>query len=182
MRQTTPDRRRKENKIGKSAKRTLTPKQLHFCRCVASGMELVAAYREAYDTTGKPITQYSSASTLYRDPLIRARIDQLIAAKELAVARSAVSDRERVTSFLREMMEQGTPHDMARLRAAELLGKSAGLFTDQIKISRAESSEDVKEKLIAKLARLSASMVPDATDNIVDNVDDVDASGDDDDE
>jgi hypothetical protein len=144
------DRRFKENKTGN--KRTLTPKQSHFARCVAQGMSLADAYREAYDTNAKPQTIYTSATALNKDPMIRDRIDKIIAAKDLAVVRNAVHDREKVRAFLRDMMETAEPKDSAKLRAAELLGKSSGLFIDHVSsVEKGDSAEEVKQQIIQKL-------------------------------
>ncbi len=58
----------------------LTPKQLHFARCVASGMSQAAAYREAYDVKegSKAESQQGSASKLMSNPLVRARVEAII--------------------------------------------------------------------------------------------------------
>ncbi len=65
------------------AARDMTPKQLHFCRCVASGMTQADAYREAYEpsdsTTAASI--HTLASRLMGQVEIRSRVDTLIAAK-----------------------------------------------------------------------------------------------------
>ena len=110
----------------------LTPKKLHFARCVASGMSQSDAYREAFDV--RPLTTAESvhqqASRLMSDSNVASRVNQLIAAREKSVAAKAVSDRERVVVALRRWMEEAEPSDTNKLKAAQLLGQSAGLFTD----------------------------------------------------
>ena len=115
----------------------LTPKQLHFARCIASGMTQSDGYREAYAV--RPLTTqesiHSSASRLMADVKVSARVRHLIGLREQAVVASAVTDRERVLSKLRGWMDNAEPTDSVRLRAAELLGKSANLFATEVSVS-----------------------------------------------
>lgn len=130
----------------------LTAKQQHFCRCVASGMSQAAAYREAFDCseTSKPETQQANASRLMADSRVRSRVEYLIRQKEAGMAASAASDRERVLSKLRHMLEHAEAGDSNKLRAAELLGKTVGLFRDVVETSDSRSSSD----LLSDLERL----------------------------
>jgi hypothetical protein len=127
----------------------LTPKQLHFARCVAGGMSQAAAYREAYGCkpNSKPETQQANASRLMSDSRVRARVDAIIRQKEAGIAASAVSDRERVLSKLRHLLDNAEPADTAKLRAAELLGKSVGLFRDVVETSTNKTSSDLLSDL-----------------------------------
>lgn len=140
------------------AARDMTPKQLHFCRCVASGMTQADAYREAYEpsdsTTAASI--HTLASRLMGQVEIRSRVDTLIAARERAVAASALSDRDKVLSKLRGWMDSAEPTDSTKLRAAELLGKAAGLFTSEINVTTKErDASEVAAELAQRLAGLS---------------------------
>jgi|ETNvirnome_2_130_1030620.scaffolds.fasta_scaffold42896_2 hypothetical protein len=117
-------------------KTTLTPKQRHFARCVAGGMTQADAYREAYNP--KPSTTAASIHTLASRVAgrveVRSRIEALVAARERAVAASAVTDRQKVTAHLRDALAGGET-DQLRLRAAELLGRSAGLFATEMTLN-----------------------------------------------
>ena len=66
------------------ATKQLTPKMLHFTRCVAGGMTQADAYREAYEpsdsTTAASI--HTLASRLMGRVEIRSRVDALIVARE----------------------------------------------------------------------------------------------------
>ena len=140
------------------AARDMTPKQLHFCRCVASGMTQADAYREAYEpsdsTTAASI--HTLASRLMGQVEIRSRVGTLIAARERAVAASALSDRDKVLSKLRGWMDSAEPTDSTKLRAAELLGKAAGLFTSEINVTTEErDASEVAAELAQRLAGLS---------------------------
>lgn len=131
----------------------LTPKQLHFARCVAAGMTQTEAYVEAYDckSDSKRATAASEGHRLAVNPKIAARIKRLIAARERAIADSALHDRDRVLSKLRTIMAsgEGGPAEASQLRAAELLGKSVGLFRDVIEQAEPEQTP---EQIAAELA------------------------------
>ena len=134
----------------------LTSKQLHFCRCVPDGQSQAQAYREAYNVseTTKPATTHEAASRLMRVPEIRARVEYLIRQKEAGLVASAVSDREKVLSKLRHLLDHAEPSDSAKLRAAELLGKSVGLFKDVVESTVTDRSSD---DLLSDLERLLES-------------------------
>ena len=92
----------------------LTPKELHFCRCVASGMTQGAAYREAFDCQAGSLskTQKESASRLMSKPAIRVRVDVLI----------ALSDGELVLTKLEQFIDHPelSPEKQVALRAVDL--------------------------------------------------------------
>ena len=133
----------------------LTPKQLHFCRAVISGCTLSDAYRESYNTSNmKPASIHREASVLMTNPMIAQRIERLQKQKDRAVVASSLSDRERVLSKLREFMESAQPSDSAKIRAAELLGKSIGLFKEvQVKEPQ-RSVDELTAELQERLAAL----------------------------
>ncbi len=138
----------------------LTAKQMHFARCVASGMPQAEAYREAYDVTaeGKTATHREAASRLMARADIKARVDALIAQRERSILASSLSDRERVLSKLRQWTDSAQPADGNKIRAAELLGKSVGLFRDVIETSESRSSDE----LLAELEAMIESVADDA--------------------
>jgi len=144
-------------------KKELTPKQLHFARCVASGMTQSDGYREAY-TVRQSTTQesvHSSASRLMADAKVSARVQHLIGMRERAVAASAVTDRERVLSKLRGWMDEAEPSDSVKVRAAELLGKSANLFATDINVNdQRKSSEGLAAEIEAMLLAANESAEP----------------------
>ena len=137
------------------APKKLTPKRALFARCVASGMTQADAYREAYDP--KPSTTNASIHTLASrvagEVEVRARIEALLAARERALLVSAVSDRQKVTQHLRDALAGGET-DPLRLRAAELLGRSAGLFVTEMNVNTS-NQRDPAEVAAAIQQRLS---------------------------
>ena len=136
----------------------LTPKQLHFARCVANGMPQAKAYREAYDCKPDALkeTQQQAASRLMANPMVRARVDYLIRQKEAGLAASAASDRERVLSKLRHMLDNAEPSDGNKLRACELLGKSVGLFKDVVETQQSTTAEDLIGELEAMIESIGS--------------------------
>ena len=138
----------------------LTPKQMHFCRCVAAGMSQAAAYREAFDVTadGKSATPREAASRLMARADIKARVDALVAQRERSILASSLSDRERVLSKLRAWTDTAEQGDSNKIRAAELLGKSVGLFRDVVETSESRSSDELLSDLEAMLEQVADDM------------------------
>jgi len=135
----------------------LTPKQAHFARCVASGQTQADAYREAYDPSGSTTAKsiHTLASRVAAKAEVRSRIEALLAARERAVAASAVSDRDRVLRRLRQWMDDAEPADSIKLRAAELLGRSAGLFVAEMNVHTSNQQRDPTEVAAAIQQRLT---------------------------
>ena len=137
------------------ALKKLTPKRALFARCVASGMTQADAYREAYDpkdsTTAASI--HTLASRVAGKVEVRARVEVLLAARERALVASAVTDRQKVTEHLRDALAGGET-DQFRLRAAELLGRSAGLFVTEMNVNTS-NQRDPAEVAAAIQQRLS---------------------------
>ena len=66
-----------------------------------------------------------------------------------------IATREEVLQTLTAYMHSGAPRDSVRLRAAELMGKHYGLFTDRIEaVVPARSSEEISAALEEKLTSL----------------------------
>ena len=149
------------------AEKKLTPKQLHFARCIAGGMTQSDGYREAY-TVRDSTTQesvHSSASRLMADVKVSARVRHLIGLREQAVVASAVTDRERVLSKLRGWMDDAEPTDSVRLRAAELLGKSANLFATEVTVADQRDSTNVAAEIEAMLLAANVAAVDPSDDD-----------------
>lgn len=136
----------------------LTSKQLHFARCVASGMSQADAYREAYDVgeNTKASTCHEKASRLMAEAKIRARVEALVQVREKAILRSAVADREAVLAKLRDWLDSATKDDLAKIRAAELLGKSVGLFKDVVETAPARTVAELEAELEERLKLMTS--------------------------
>jgi len=82
-------------------------------------------------------------------------VQQLRASNEVAERAAALSDRDRVLERLRAWMDHAEATDGNKIRAAELLGKSVGLFKDVTISSDSErSSNEVAAEIEQRLERL----------------------------
>ena len=69
-----------------------------------------------------------------------------------AAIQERIASREEVLQTLTGYMHSGEPGDSVKLRAAELMGKHYGLFTDRIEaVKPPRSSEEIQLELEAKL-------------------------------
>lgn len=147
---------RKTRQKGAPLYQGLTEKQEAFCRAVISGRNLSDAYRGAYDCQNMADkTIHECASRLFIDPKVSARIRVLSGQLEEKRRMLAASDAEFALETLRRMAEKADT-DSARIRAAELLAKAAGVFTEQVEIDdkRDRTEADIEAAIRAKLARL----------------------------
>jgi hypothetical protein len=161
------------------ARKKLTPKMLAFCDCVAlEGMNLSAAYRDAYDAEKMSAAAVNTeASLLASNPAITKRIETLRERKVRSLVCSSVSDADLVLQKLRDWVDTATPVDSNRIRAAELLGKSANLFAGSEVVIVDRSPEEIAEELRQRLesalsAELSADDEPTSSDDLNDLPDD----------
>jgi len=139
----------------------LTPKQQHFCRASASGCTMSDAYREAYSTSRmKPATIHREATRLMSNPTITTRIEVLNRAKDRAVVASVVSDRERVLTTLRKILDnaEGTSAENTMLRAADLLGKSVGLYKDVTETVVQQTPAEIQAELEEYIEKLNEGL------------------------
>lgn len=132
----------------------MTEKQKRFCDEYLIDLNGTRAYKAAYPSVKNDNTAAASASELLRNPKVRAFLDERL--KQLRSERTATAQEvmEYLTSVLRgessahvvvvEGMGDGyseakvidkLPDEKERLKAAELLGKRFGLFTDKVDVS-----------------------------------------------
>jgi len=122
-------------KGGASILTGLTDKQESFAVLVASGKNQTEAYRLSYDADRMAdATVWTEASLLLSNPKVAARLAVLNTEKENQRRMMAVSRAERVLQRLERLADSATTESV-KVRANELLGKTAGLFTDQVEIT-----------------------------------------------
>jgi len=94
------------------------------------------------------------------DPNITLMVQTIQKATERAVVASVVSDRERVLTKLRALLDNpdGTPAEQIMLRAADLLGKSAGLYKDVVETVVHRTTEEIESELDELLAKHGLSL------------------------
>lgn len=134
----------------------ITAKQLAFAEGVASGMTLSDAYRAAYDArlmTDKSI--WESACKMVNHVKVRTRLDQIAREREEARRMLATSDAASALETLRRMMAEADS-DATKVRAAELLAKSAGVFTERVEIEDKtdRSASEIEQAIADRLRRL----------------------------
>ena len=134
----------------------MTPKQHLFAREIVLGKSQADAYRTAYDTLRMNDNSIRrEASRLMDNPNVATTVAQLQQEADAAVVQERIATREEVLQTLTGYMHSGEPRDSVRLRAAELMGKHYGLFTERIEAVVPERSpEEITAELEEKLTSL----------------------------
>ena len=86
------------------------------------------------------------------NPKVATTVVELQQKADSAVVQERIASREEVLQTLTGYMHSGEPKDSVRLRAAEMMGKHYGLFTDRIEaVVPVRSAAEIQIKLEAKL-------------------------------
>lgn len=147
---------KKSNRSAPDILTGLTDKQSSFCDAVASGSSLSDAYRAAYDASGMTDkTVNEEACRLFASPKIAARMRQISEDKAQQLRMLASSDAAAAVAVFRQMMLKADT-DASKIRAAELLAKAAGVFTDKVEVTDKtdRSVSEIEQAIKDKLARL----------------------------
>ena len=133
----------------------MTPKQHQFAREVVLGKSQADAYRAAYNTLRMNDNSIRrEASRLMDNPNVATTVVELQHKADAAVVQERIASREEVLQTLTSYMHSGETRDSVRLRAAELMGKHYGLFTDRIEaVAPERSAEEIQIELEEKLSR-----------------------------
>jgi hypothetical protein len=136
-----------------SKERTLTTKQLRFAEALAMGDTKAGAYRKAYNTKGKPVTQSHTASRLSMSPHISAQVEAFKVAIEAQRYATPAALRALVIERLTAAALNPENKAAQQLRALELLGKvtEVAAFTERREIIKSESPADARDKLLQSL-------------------------------
>ena len=142
----------------------LTPKQQAFVDAIVRGK--IGSFKEAYATvydvaltkTGSvPKWVEVEASKLLANPKVALSIQTAMERRDGATVASSVKTREYVLEQLyKESI--GADSDASRIRALELLGKTVGIFTDQIEVKSHRSTEEIDRDLEEKIVQLLAAV------------------------
>ena len=134
----------------------MTPKQLQFAREVVLGKSQADAYRSTYNTLRMNDNSIRrEASRLMTNPKVATTVAKLQQEADAAVVQERIASREEVLQTLTGYMHSGEPGDSVKLRAAELMGKHYGLFTDRIEaVVPKRSAEEIQIELEEKLTSL----------------------------
>ena len=82
------------------------------------------------------------------NPKVATTVVELQQKADSAVVQERIASREEVLQTLTGYMHSGEPKDSVRLRAAEMMGKHYGLFTDRIEaVVPVRSAEESQRRL-----------------------------------
>ena len=151
--------------LGRGAARELTSAQKAFALEVAKGSTGAAAYRKAYNTRGKKLTQANEASRLKGRPDIAAEIEAYQLAIEGAKHRNPAALRELVIQSLVKVIIDPDAKPGQITAAAKVLGTvtEVAAFTERKEVRTITSSEDARAAIMAQLKQLSNASAEDAT-------------------
>jgi hypothetical protein len=151
--------------LGKSVTRELTPKQRAFAVEVAKGSSGAEAYRKAYKTRTKSLSQSNEASRLKARPDVAAEVAAYKAAIDAETYRTPAGLRSLIIqSLVQTIIDPDTP-PAVRVQAAKVAGQitEVGLYTERKEVRTITSSEDARAAIIEQLKQLTAADVQDVT-------------------
>lgn len=144
-----------------TGERGVTAKQQAFALLVAKGSTLSAAYRQAYDAEGMADNSVWNAASLLADvPKVAACITAEVERIERERPHDDAASRRLVREYLVSVLSDARQKTSDRTRAAELLGKVAGvsLFTTtEAKPSTKPTNQTEFDALFQQLAALVQS-------------------------
>jgi len=139
----------------------LTSKQRKFTEnIVLKGMNKTEAYRNAYDTQGKPNGQSVNANKLSNNTKVSLMINQLQASETIKHLILPTSLRALAIEKITELAIDDDISPRDRLKALELIGKftEVGLFEDRDQTATIVSnSDEVKQQLMDSLRKAIGS-------------------------
>lgn len=137
----------------RSKESRLTHKQRKFAEALALGETKAGAYRAAYNTHAKPVTQSQEGTRLAANPQIAAQVDAFRVALEAKKHATPEALRALVIDRLTQAALNPDIKPAQQLRALELLGKvtEVAAFTERREIIKTESAGTARERLINSL-------------------------------
>ena len=150
----------------------LTSKQHQFVEAYVAGKSASDADRSAYDALNMSATSINKeASRLIAKPQVSALIKELQKESKVATTQALIASKEEVLMRITRYMRAAEPGDSTRLRAAELMGKHYGLFTEVVTVEPApRTSAMIRAELIKRLEAISPQDTPSLGHNCVTTV------------
>ena len=150
-----PAKRKDGQVITAPKQRRLTEKQLAFVRAKISGLSNQDAYREAYpDDHSSSRVISANAYKLTRHPVIGQMLEDAWGETAEALTEDLAATKRYV---LRQLLalSKGAKQEGSRLKALELMGKAAGVFTPSADVEvAAPSADQLKRELSGHLKLL----------------------------
>ena len=134
-------------------KGTLTPKMKRFAEAVALGSTGADAYRKAYSDKGSVDTIGNNASRLKADARIKAEIERIERANELAALHSATGLRSIVISTLAEIATNPEEKAATRVQAVRSIGQLVGVdaFRETKRVEHVKDSGELRAQILEQL-------------------------------
>jgi hypothetical protein len=150
--------------LGKTVSRELTPKQRAFAVEVAKGSTGAEAYRKAYKTRTKSLSQSNEASRLKARPDVAAEVAAYKAAIDAETYRTPAGLRSLIIqSLVQTIIDPETP-PAVRVQAAKVAGQitEVGLYTERKEVRTITSSETARAQVLEQLRTLVQGSATDA--------------------
>lgn len=146
--------------------KALTAKQRKFAEAIALGKTKAGAYRDAYDSKGKPHTASRRGQELAQHGAIAAQVEALRLAQEAAKYATPQALRSLVIQQLTQHALDDTIAPAQRLKALELLGKvtEVAAFTERREVIKSTDSTTAKTTLLETLRAALRTTSTDVTD------------------
>jgi hypothetical protein len=151
--------------LGKTVSRELTGKQKAFALEVAKGSSGAEAYRRAYKTRTKSLSQSNEASRLKARPDVAAEVAAYKAALDAETYRTPAGLRSLIIqSLVQTIIDPETP-PAVRVQAAKVAGQitEVGLYTERKEVRTITSSETAKAQVLEQLRTLVKGSAIDVT-------------------
>jgi hypothetical protein len=134
-------------------KGTLTPKMKRFAEAVALGSTGADAYRKAYSDKGSVDTIGNNASRLKADTRIKAEIERIERANELAALHSAAGLKSIVISTLAEIATSVEEKGAVRVQAVRAIGQLVGVdaFRETKRVEHVKDSGEIRAQILDQL-------------------------------
>jgi hypothetical protein len=136
--------------------RTLTPKQSVFAQLVSEGKSYTESYRTAYNSKNMSDQAIRiEGSKLAKIPHVASEIDRLTDGRKTSKKVQTKIHKSWITERLKaEALSDDNPAS-TRVRALELLGKSAGLFDESATLTiENRTPQDIEDELRNKLGAI----------------------------
>lgn len=148
----------------------MTEKQMLFAEEYLKDLNATRAYKAVYKTIKNDVVAATNGNRLLRNAQIRAYIDKRLEAIHDEKTADAKEVIEYLTSVMRgesqsevlslcgsgrqEVIEKG-PEEKDRLKAAELIGKRYGLFTDRFQIESEKEELSKLDQLLSDITNVA---------------------------
>jgi hypothetical protein len=133
----------------------LSPRQVLFCQRVIQGDSLRSAYRNAYgNDTGSDASISASANKLMKDPRVKKILEEAWEETVEHLSEDLAASKRYVLKGLLAL-SKGAKQEGTKLKALELMGKAAGLFTPtEVQDKAVITAEQLKKELAGHLRLL----------------------------